>query len=395
MLLRWVISVIAVFATSFGQAADSAPELLRDLPLPPLIEPGYTPGPEAAKDVRGLWMEMADAEKILKRSPLRVRDPLINDYVSRIACEVSHRYCQDLRVFVVRNPDFNASIAPNGLMLVNTGLLVRMTSSDQVAAVLGHELAHYTQTHALELLRKAKSNFAIGTFVELFGIPGILALTSVLSFNRLQESEADELGAYYSAAAGYRPEAAAAIWRLLDEEEDKATVKPPKGPQFLSSHPRSKDRASQLEAVADRLMQSLPKTDSAATAPVTDPQLALLQARYALFMDEQVQQRDSGRLQTLLKRHEAMGIRATDLAFYRGEALRIGSQPEDLAAAMDAYRQALQAERPNPRAFRELGYLEYKHGDRQAAEQYFREFLAREPDASDKEMIEFYLSGGW
>jgi uncharacterized protein HemY len=62
---------------------------------------------------------------------------------------------------------------------------------------------------------------------------------------------------------------------------------------------------------------------------------------------------------------------------------------------MDAYRQALATEHPNPRVFRELGYLEYKHGDRQVAEDYFRSFLALEPDASDKEMIEFYLGGGW
>ena len=413
---RYLLGLFVCLATGYLHASPPNPQLLQELPAPPLIEPGYAPGPEAEKDVRGLWMEMAEAEKSLRRSPLVLDDPVINDYVKKIACQVSHSYCSDLRVYVVRSPAFNASIAPNGLMLVNTGLLVRMTSTDQVAAVLGHEFAHYTQTHSLKLLRNAKRNFAIGTFVSLFGIPGILAVTGVLSFNRQQESEADELGAYYMSAAGYAPEAASRVWQLLEEEEAEASVKRPKDPQFLSSHPKSDDRARRLEAVADRIAEvghATEETVAAETsatehgtppgdtrAPLreqsdTDPLLTVLQDRYELLMDEQVQQRYSGRLLTLLARHEAMGIRPADVAFYRGEALRISGDPEDVAAAMDAYRQALDTEHPNPRVFRELGYLEYKQGDRQVAEDYFRSFLALEPDASDKEMIEFYLGGGW
>lgn len=386
-----VLAGIALLTVGCVQGSEPVSELLQKLPTPPLIEPGYTPGPEAEKDVRGLWMEMAEAEKSLVRSPLVLDDPLINEYVKTIACQVSHSYCNDLRVYVVRSPVFNASIAPNGLMLVNTGLLVRMTSSDQVASVLGHEFAHYTQTHSLELLRNAKRSFAIGTFVSFFGIPGILAVTSVLSFNRKQESEADELGAYYMSAAGYAPQAASKVWHLLDVEEEAASVKAHKGPQFLSSHPRSDDRARKLEAVAGQIAAATPEPDRMDA----DPLLTVLQERYEMLMDEQVQQRDQGRLLTLLARHEALGIQPTDVAFYRGEALRISGEPEDVAGAMEAYRQALDTEQPNPRAFRELGYLEYKHGDQQIAEEYFRSFLALVPDASDKEMIEFYLGGGW
>lgn len=373
------------------KASDSPSEILQNLPAPPLIEPGYTPGPEAAKDVRGLWMEMAEAEQILRRSPLVVDDPLINDYVKNIACEVAHAYCNDLRIYVIRNPHFNASIAPNGLMMINSGLLVRLTSSDQLAAILGHEFAHYSQTHSLGLLRKMKQDFAVAAFVSLLGIPDILALTSVLSFNRGQEAEADELGAYYMAAAGYRPEAAKTAWDLLNEEEAAASVKLRQGLLFLSSHPRPKDRARKLEAVANQIRAMSPEIQPLAE----DPLPRLLQERYALLMDEQLQQRDKGRLLTLLARHEALGIQATDVAFYRGEALRLSGESKDVAGAMDAYRQALAAENPNPLAYRELGYLEYKHGDREVAEGYFQSFLALVPNASDKEMIEFYLGGGW
>jgi predicted Zn-dependent protease len=378
-----------------ASAAFASP-LLDRLPQQPLIPPGYAPSPSDAKDLRGLWMEMTEAEKTLRRSPLIVDDESLNAYVKGVACRVVHNYCDDLRVYVVRNPSFNASIAPNGLMLVHTGLLIRMNSSDQLASVLSHEFVHYAQTHSLQLLRKAKRNFAIGTFVSLFGVPAIFAFTSVLKFNRDQETDADELGAYYAAAAGYAPEAGSTIWHLLEEEEDNASAKRPKGPQFLSSHPKSKARAAKLAAVAERITSEANQLNvEQRSTSHADPLLGVLQKHYSLLMDEQVQQRDAGRLLTLLERHEALGIRPADVAFYRGEAYRVRGGVNDAKLAIAAYRRAIEAENNNPNALRELGYLEYKHGSKETAEGYFRAFLDLVPNASDREMIELYLEGGW
>ncbi len=346
---------------------------------------------------------MDEAETSLKRSPLVVTDPLITNYVSDIACAVFHAYCGDLRVYVIRNPNFNAALAPNGLMLVNTGLIVRMASSDQLAAVLGHELAHYTQTHSLELLRKAKRNLTVGTLVSALGLPGALAKLGVLNFNRQQESEADELGAYYMVAAGYWPGAASEVWRMLEDEERNALVKRSRGAWFLSTHPRPESRAQTLDAVVQRLADR-PALARSAKAGLkregvgmteADPLIDVVQKRYAILMDEQLQQGDAGRLLTLLERHEAMGIRLSDVLFYRGEAYRIRDGSGDVERAMAAYRQATDFDEVNPGAYRELGYLEYKHGDRQQAQGYFESFLAEEPDAPDRQMIEFYLQGGW
>jgi predicted Zn-dependent protease len=245
-------------------------------------------------------------------------------------------------------------------------------------------------------LRKAKRNFAIGTFIAFLGVPAIFAFTSVLKFNRDQETEADELGAYYTAAAGYAPEAGSTIWHLLEEEEDSASVKRPKGPQFLSSHPRSKARAAKLAAVAERIKNEVDQLDVERRSTYqVDPLVGILQDHYSLLMDEQVQQRDAGRLLTLLERHEALGIRPADIAFYRGEAYRVRRGVNDAKLAIAAYRRAIGTENNNPNALRELGYLEYKHGSKDAAEEYFRAFLDLVPNAFDREMIELYLEGGW
>ncbi|MEM7080701.1 MAG: M48 family metalloprotease [Pseudomonadota bacterium] len=375
------------------------------LPIQPIIQPGYQPGSDAKKDERGLWMEMNEAEIDLQRSPLVVRDGVLDDYVSALTCRIAGEYCKDVRVYVIRNPMFNASMAPNGIMLVHTGLLVRATSADEIAAVLGHELAHYTQTHSIKRLRAAKRGGTIGMIVSMGlalggvnagGLPEILALSSVMGFTRSQESDADALGAYFMNDAGYHPQAAANLWTLLDEEEENASVKFPKGPLFLSSHPRSDTRAAKLTQIASEITGNAQLANEEARRTATAaPLLPVLQASYELLMDEQLQQRDHGRLNTLLDRHARMGIRATDVAFYRGETWRIRGGAGDHKRAIAQYKEAIEASEPNPRAFRELGYLEYKHGDQELAKGYFREFLARVPDASDREMIEFYLGEGW
>ena len=69
------------------------------------------------------------------------------------------------QVHLVRTPLFNASMAPNGMMQVWTGLLLRVDDEAQLAAVLGHEFGHYLARHSTERLRDAKSRSAFGAFL--------------------------------------------------------------------------------------------------------------------------------------------------------------------------------------------------------------------------------------
>jgi predicted Zn-dependent protease len=381
---------VGISLIAFCLAAHAA-----EMPIDTLIKPGYVPGSDAKVDERGIWMEMAEAERWLTHSPLLVKDLLIAKYVEEIACQVAGEFCSDLRVYLVRNPLFNASMAPNGTMIVHTGLLARTTSADQLAAVLGHELAHYTQTHSIKRLRAAKSRLTAGAIISMGlavggvsagGLPEIIALTSVMGFTREQESDADLLGTYFMGQAGYSIDAAAELWLMLTEEEEHASVKHPKGPLFMSSHPSPTRRAARLAEYAqshtDRLVQ-----------PPDDDGLfqSVLQESYSLLMDEQILARDHGRTQLLLDRHEHLGINPADIAFYRGEALRHRGEAGDHELAMAEYRKAVEGASPNSRAYRELGYLELKQGAPELAKEHFRQFLASEPQATDREMIEFYL----
>jgi hypothetical protein len=72
------------------------------------IPPGYQP--DEARDEKGLWMEIEKYELSLNKSALLVRDPELNNYLQRIVCRVAAEYCDDIRVYLVRNPGFNASM---------------------------------------------------------------------------------------------------------------------------------------------------------------------------------------------------------------------------------------------------------------------------------------------
>ena len=264
--------------------------------------------------------------------------------------------------------------------------------------MLGHELAHYTQAHSLKRFRAAKNRLAMGMVIGAglggAGIPELIAVASVMGFNRSQESEADVIGTHFMQRTGMDPRAAANVWAWVIEEERRALVKYPKDAGFLSSHPAPQKRQRRLEALAKTMQVDTPGTNPTTTRP-HDDFARVLQTQYQDLMDIQVSHGDFGRLSSMLDRHAAMGIHAADVNFYRGEAWRLRRGAGDHEHAMEAYRAAVAADPPNVNALRELGYLELKHGDKERATELLRDYLDRRPEAADREMIEFYIQGGW
>src|SRR5277367_4511301 len=142
-----------------GCALSGIPGALRArvLPtdLPPLITPAYRP---VDADEKGLWQACDNLEKEIAVSKLRLTDPQINAYLLGVMERLLGARAGELRLYVVRSADFNASMAPNGMLLVHTGLLARVRNEAQLAAVLGHESGHYLRRHTLQNWRRLKSH---------------------------------------------------------------------------------------------------------------------------------------------------------------------------------------------------------------------------------------------
>ena len=355
--------------------------------LEPRIPPGYEPIDPVTET--GLWMELEDYEAAIGRSALLIRDESLNEYVRSVTCRVTGDYCSDLRVYVVRNPNFNASMSANGVMQVWTGLLLRVNSEDELAAVIGHELAHYTQLHTVERFRLIKSSLASSSFIDLLiGLPvaTMASIGSIMSFSREQESEADLLGVKFMAESGYDPRAAARVWQAVVTEEGYAEAKREEPGIFSRTHPTSEYRIDSLNRVVET---SYP--DLAERKPQIDSHVAMLNRYYPLLMEDQIDTNRFGRTEYMLQRHRQIGVEPGLVDFFHGEMYRQRGAPGDLELARKSYEQAVAAEVTLADAFRNLGYVYLKQGDPELARHQFRLYLERKPDADDRAMIEFYL----
>jgi len=381
-----------VCAAALVASASSAAESLPIVPEP-TIPPGYQP--KHARDERGLWLELDDYEKSLARSPLRIRASALNEYVEAMVCRIADDYCGDFRVYVVRNPYFNASMAANGMMQVWTGLLTRMASESELAVVIGHEIAHYELAHTLAQFRKIKKGMAVGSIFDfgllLVGVPipvgQMAAILDVLAFSRKEESEADFLGVRLMAAAGYDPHASYRVWHNVIEEDRRAERKREEPGLFSKTHPDADARADELKRWVEATYGPATR-DSAPSADFRD----LLAANIDWMMEDQIKTGRFGRTEYVLERQEAIGLPAGSVHFFRAEMLQQRAKAGDIELARGEYEQAIAATNPPPQAFRNLGYLLLKQGDVVAARANFERYLELLPEADDRAMVEYYLS---
>ena len=359
----------------------------------PKIPPGYTP--EDAKTEKGIWMELKDYERAIQRSALLVKDKQLNDYVKTAACRVAGDYCNDLRVYIIRNPNFNASMTANGVMEVWTGLLVRVSSEDELAAVLGHELAHYTQLHTFDRLRRIKQNMAAGSVFDLglilltgASVPAgqLAAIANLMAFSRDQETEADLLGVRFMAHAGYDPHAAARVWEMIVEEEESAAVKRREPGLFSRTHPSSAERIATLKVV---VRDEYEQFDSELAG--RKRHVEMLNQNYMMFMEDQLDTHRFGRTETMLRKHQEIGVEQNLIHFFSGEMYRQRKKEGDTKLAKEAYMHAVQGEKPLADAYLNLGYMYLKEKNLLQAKRNFTRYLELVPDADDRAMIEFYL----
>jgi predicted Zn-dependent protease len=365
------------------------------------IEPGETPAEDTVE--AGLWMKMDDVEKDLKGSRLRVRDPELNGYVRQVVCRISPEYCEQIRVYILKRPYFNASMAPNGVMVVWTGLLLRAENEAQLAFVLGHELAHFQERHTLKRWQDLRSKtdglmfFKVATAVVGLGIVGqlseIAVLGSVMSFSRDQERESDQSGLEMIAAAGYDPREGSKIWQYLIAEREAEEDEEPS--VFFSSHPSSKERAENLVTQADAILAERPE-DGLVLGKGT--YLARTRAWHREWLKDELRlRRYDGALELFNRlianeQQDREGISPSLVQFFRGEVFRLRHEDGDARAALTAYDAALSGSDVPVEVHRGRGLVLWELGQEAAARRAFERYLQEAPEAEDRLLIENYLS---
>ena len=193
--------------------------------------------------------EKISTDKKLTRYVQCVSDAIVHEIPASYKTSIA-----DWQVVLFDSNDVNAFALPGGRIGVYTGLFKAAKNQDQLAAVLGHEVAHVLARHSNERLSQSQlANVGMAAADSALADsemrqPAMAALglgTQVgvlLPYGRVQESEADILGLQLMASAGFKPEQAVELWHNM-----AAVTKGKAPPEFLSTHPSSDSRISELQ----------------------------------------------------------------------------------------------------------------------------------------------------
>ena len=161
-------------------------------------------------------------------------------------------------VNVITSKDVNAWCMPGGKIAFYTGLIEKLQATDEeIAAVMGHEIAHALREHGRERASQAMAQgIGISVVGALLRLPGgaqdltqtVLDLTFNLPNSRTDEMEADRIGVELAARSGFDPRAAVTLWEKMSK------VGGSQPPQFLSTHPSHASRISDLQVNAGKVI---------------------------------------------------------------------------------------------------------------------------------------------
>lgn len=388
-------------ATLFGPAAASA----RILPssLQPLVGPGYRP---RDPDEQGMWQQMARVEEEIAGSNLLVQDPGLATYLRRLIEKVGGPATGDLRVYLVRIPEFNAMMFPTGFAVVFTGLLLRMRDEAQLAGVLAHEGSHFLLKHQLRQWRDTRRKTDVLSFASMLGgmvggaagyytgnLDQLAQLGTILTlfrYNRQLEAEADALGIKLIADAGYDPSSMAQTWeQLIGEIELSAAVRrkrPDRGYSIFATHPAPRERMIDLRASAAELTVPGRSYDRG-----RERYLAAIAGIRPTLLDDQVKLNDAGASQYVIDTLAADGWNGL-LRFYEGESLRLRNTPDYDARAALSYAAAVAYPDAPPDAWRWHGIALVKAGRREEGHAALQRYLVLAPSAPDAPFVRQMLA---
>ncbi len=194
------------------------------------------------------------APEIEKHLGGKIDDPGLQNYIDSVGqriARISHRPGWEYHFTAVEHKMVNAIALPGGHIFITKGMLKKLTTEAQLAALLAHEIVHITARHSSAAISRQMglSFLLLGASVAGAKIPqdagrlaGIALQLMGLKYSREHEREADVAGLDYMVVAGYNPYGAVELQQMLQEQDN---VRPA---EFLSSHPSPKNRIISLNA---------------------------------------------------------------------------------------------------------------------------------------------------
>jgi len=211
-----------------------------------------------------LFEQIAAMKRIVKDPVLDAQLKLITDPL--VAGIKDNRY--PLKFHIIEDPTLNAFAMPGGNVVVHSGLLMAADSPEEIAGVLGHEIAHVTQRHSIRSIISSAGLFMVLQTMlgDVTSVVAVLANNSAFlldrKFSRDFERESDNQGWDYLLAADIKPEGMITFFKKMQEEEKRLREKMKEATSIdidtgsltvLSTHPATDERMKNLQAKWDKL----------------------------------------------------------------------------------------------------------------------------------------------
>lgn len=361
---------------------------------------------QTERDEQKLWQNAEQLESRIGKSRLAYQDPELEAYLStvmrRLPAGRIHVAGVKPRVRVVLHPLLNAFALPNGAVYVHSGLLVRIQNEAQLAAILGHELTHFTHRHTVKELRSAQNKAAVLRVLQttlavtgmlplaqLTGDVGALwSLAAVRGYSRELETEADEAGLEALVLAGYDPKEAPKVFETFQRERDEQNVPEP---FFFGTHPRLQERIANYRRLLDTRYADQAK-EAGRLINADDFQGRIGQ----VLLDNVVLDLDLGRLKTAqaaIAQYLARQPQSPRAHYLLGDLHRRSGQDEPhTRRALAAYQEAARLDPSFAEAHREIGLLHRAHNRAEQARAALALYLVLKPDAVDAPIVRGYLA---
>jgi len=398
--------------------------------VPPIGADGKAFKPES--DERSLWAAAEKEEEALLKKAKVYDDPLLEEYLAGIGDRLTPEQVRaaggpGFKFGVLRDPTLNAFALPNGHIYVHTGLLSRLDNESQLAMIVGHEMTHVTNRHALSFTRDAQNKQVLFTVPAIAASIGVAvaagsqarsgdsvgaavlsqtanvllglglqlaAIAAINGYGRDLEREADEGGMAGLVRAVYDAKEAPGVYEVLRKEsKERGSLET----FFFGSHPRLTERVEDtnqliksryaMAAVApDRVTNTEEFGLRMRTVVRENARLDIQAGRFALAAEQ-------------LDRVLAITPKDPVAQLYYGDLYRLQSQrsrdtadkADKARKALERYERSAELDPAFPDPFRQLGFLYYQQKENARAKEAFQKYLALKPDAPDARRIKEYL----
>ena len=212
-----------------------------------------------ASSAQAYTQTMSEAQKKGKLSSDAALNARVKRITDRLITQAGNMYAPSREwkwsVAVLDEPALNAWCMPGGKMAIYTGVVHKLAlSDDEIAQIMGHEIAHALLGHGRERMSRAiamQGGVLLGSIVagqDLSALTPVADIALTLPNSRTGETEADRYGIELAARAGYDPRAAVRLWEKMSAASGNGP------PQFLSTHPSPDNRIQALNELVPKMI---------------------------------------------------------------------------------------------------------------------------------------------